>query len=68
VQCCWLIILFAGYGLIAARNATVMVFLFACTLSVSGGGISHPGIGGPFQGLIRVSSVPLRDVITQLGQ
>lgn len=37
VQCCWLIILFAGYGFIAVRNATVMVLLFACTLSVSGG-------------------------------
>jgi hypothetical protein len=31
-----LVDVFAGYGLIAARNATVMALLFACTLSVSG--------------------------------
>ena len=64
----WLIVLFGGYGLIAARNATVMVFLLACTLSVAGAVFLIQELADPFQGLIRVSSVPLRDVITQLGR
>lgn len=64
----WLIVLFGGYGLIAARNPTVLVFLFACTLSVAGAVFLIQELADPFQGLIRVSSVPLRDVIGQLGQ
>src|SRR5262249_33074533 len=32
----WLTILFAGYGLLAPRNTTVMVVLIVCTLSVAG--------------------------------
>ena len=64
----WLIILFAGYGLIAARNATVMMFLLACTLSVAGAVFLIQELATPFEGMVRVSSVPLRDVITQLGR
>ena len=64
----WLIVLFAGYGLIAARNPTVLVFLFACTLSVAGAVFLIQELANPFQGLIRVSSVPLREVNDQLGR
>ncbi len=64
----WLIILFAGYGLIAARNPTVLAFLLACTLSVSGAVFLIEELANPFEGLIRISSAPLREVITQLGQ
>jgi len=62
----WLSILFAGYGLVAARNATVMIFLFACTLSVAGAVFLIQELATPFQGVVRVSSLPLRDVIAQL--
>lgn len=64
----WLIILFAGYGLIAARNPTVLAFLLACTLSVTGAVFLIEELANPFEGLIRVSSAPLREVIGQLGQ
>ena len=68
VVVCWLIVLFGGYGLIAARNATVMVFLFACTLSVAGAVFLIQELADPFEGMVRVSSAPLREVIVQLGR
>jgi hypothetical protein len=63
----WLIILFAGYGLIAARNLTVLVFLLAATLSVSGAVFLIQELANPFGGLIRVSGAPLQEVIAHLG-
>lgn len=64
----WLIVLFSGYGLIAARNATVMVILLTVTLSVSGAVFLVQELANPFGGLIRVSSAPLQEVIAQLGR
>lgn len=63
----WLLILFGGYGLIAARNPTVMLFLFAATLCVSGAVFLIQELATPFDGVMRVSGAPLREVITQLG-
>ena len=63
----WLIILFAGYGLIAARNPTVLAFLFAATLSVSGAVFLIQELAAPFGGVVRVSEAPLREVIAHLG-
>ncbi|MBL8661011.1 MAG: hypothetical protein JNM75_14800 [Rhodospirillales bacterium] len=63
----WLMILFAGYGLIAARNPTVLVILLAATLSVSGAVFLIQELAAPFGGVIRVSSASMRDAIAQLG-
>lgn len=63
----WLMILFAGYGLIAARNPTVLAFLFAATLSVAGAVFLIEELADPFGGMIRVSGAPLREVIAHLG-
>jgi hypothetical protein len=63
----WLIILFAGYGLIAARNPTVLVFLLAATLSVSAAVFLIQELANPFGGVIRVSGAPLREVVVNLG-
>jgi hypothetical protein len=63
-----LMILFAGYGLIAAHNPTMIIFILACTLSVAGAVFLIQELANPFQGLVRVSSVPLRVVIGQLGR
>lgn len=63
----WLIILFGGYGLIAARNPTVLAFLFAATLSVSGAVFLIEELANPFGGMVRVSGAPLREVMAHLG-
>lgn len=68
VMAIWLIVLFGGYGLIAARNPTVLFFLLACTLSVSGAVFLIEELADPFGGVIRVSSLPLREVLDQLDR
>jgi hypothetical protein len=64
----WLIILFAGIGLLAPRNGTVVAVLFVCTLSVSGALFLILELDRPFEGIMRVSSQPLQDVLALLGK
>ncbi len=64
----WLVILFAGYGLLAPRNGTVVAALLVCTLSVSGALLLILELDRPFAGIVRVSSAPLQEAISRLGQ
>ncbi len=64
----WLIILFAGYGLLAPPNATVVAVLLVCTLSVAGAIFLLLELATPFAGIMRISSTPMREVIHLLGQ
>lgn len=64
----WLVILFAGYGLIAPRNGTVIVMLLASTVSVAGAVFLILELADPLDGLVRLSSLPLRQAYSQLGQ
>jgi hypothetical protein len=56
----WLVALFAGYGLLAPRNTTVLVVLVVCALSVSAALFLILELGRPFDGFIRVHSTPLQ--------
>src|SRR5262245_49682328 len=64
----WLVLLFAGYALLAPRNATVIAALFVCALAVSGAVFLILELDRPFEGVMRVSSTPLRDAISQIGK
>jgi hypothetical protein len=64
----WLTILFASFGLFAPRNATVIAVLFLCALSVSGSIFLILEMDRPFDGLIKVSSDPIRYALTELGR
>jgi hypothetical protein len=64
----WLTILFAGYGLLAPRNATVVAVLLVCTLSVAGAVFLILELTTPFAGTMQVSSGPLRDALSLLGK
>jgi len=64
----WLTVLFVSFGLFAPPNATVMVTLFVCALSVSGAMYLILELDQPFEGLMRLSSTPLRSALGQLGQ
>jgi succinate-acetate transporter protein len=57
-----------SFGLFAPRNATVVTALFIAGLSVSGAILLIVDMYMPFGGLIQISSAPLRDTLTQLGQ
>jgi hypothetical protein len=64
----WLMILFAGYALLAPRNLTVIVALLVCTLSVSGAVFLILELDRPYEGIMRLSSAPLREALSQLGR
>ena len=64
----WLTVTFASFGLYAPRNATVLIVLFVAALSVAAAVFLILELDGPFDGIIKVSSQPLRYALTQLGQ
>jgi hypothetical protein len=64
----WLAIIFASFGLSAPWNATVLVTLVVCALSVSGAVFLILQLDRPFEGLIQISSAPLRDALAHLGR
>lgn len=64
----WQAALFAGYGLLAPRNATAIGILIVCMLSVACGLYLILELDRPFDGLIRVSDAPLRSVLAHLGE
>jgi hypothetical protein len=64
----WLTINFMSLGLFAPRNATVIVTLFLCGLAVAGAIFLILEMYMPFEGLIQISSAPLRNALAQLGR
>src|SRR5262249_22448420 len=64
----WLSVVFASFGLFAPANATALITLLLCALSVSGALSLILELDHPFDGLLRISSSPLRNALAQLGQ
>ena len=64
----WLSIIFTSFGLFAPRNITVVVSLLVSALSVSGAIFLILEMYSPYTGFIRVSTAPLREALTHLGQ
>jgi hypothetical protein len=64
----WLAIVFTSFGLFAPPNVTVIATLFLCALSVSGAIFLILAMYTPFQGLMQISSAPLRSALAHLGQ
>lgn len=64
----WLTVIFISFGLVAPRNATVVVALLICALSVSTAIFLILELYSPFEGMIQISSAPLRNALVHLGQ
>jgi hypothetical protein len=64
----WVTVIFISFGLFAPSNATVIVTLFVCALSVSGAIYLILELDQPFEGLMQISNTPLRNVLIHLGQ
>ena len=64
----WAAVTFVGLGLYAPSNGTVVATLTLGALSVSAAIFLIMELAQPFQGFIRVSSVPLRAALAPLGQ
>jgi len=64
----WLVIIFTAFGLFASRNETVVVSLFICSLAASAAIFLILEMDQPLDGMIRISSAPLRAALAHLGQ
>lgn len=66
VVVCWLIFVFAGFGLLAPRNLTVIATLLVCALSVSGAIFMMLEMDTPFRGVVRIPDTPVRAALEQI--
>ena len=64
----WLAIMFAGFGLVTAKNPTVIVTLFLCALSLAGAVLMIEELNRPLEGLMKVSGDPMRYALAHLGE
>jgi hypothetical protein len=64
----WLTMLHMSFGLFAPRNATVVLVLVVCALSVSGAIFLILEMSHPLTGIIKVSSAPLLKALEHLGR
>jgi Protein of unknown function (DUF4239) len=64
----WLMMLHIGFGLLAPRNSTVITALIISALSVSGAMFLILEMYQPLNGMIKVSSAPLRKALEHLGR
>lgn len=60
----WLALIFGSFGLFAPPNALVVGALFLCSLSIAGALFLIVEMASPFDGLIQVSSAPMREVVS----
>jgi hypothetical protein len=63
----WLTMLYLSFGLIAPRNATVLGVLFVGALSLATAFFLVLEMDDPMEGMIQVSSAPMRKAFEQLG-
>jgi hypothetical protein len=63
----WISMIFVSFGLFAPRNATVIAAYFVAALSVSVAVLVILEMYTPYNGLIELSSAPLRAALEQLG-
>jgi hypothetical protein len=64
----WLTVTFTSFGLYAPRNATVVAVLFVAAVSVAAAVFLILELDSPFDGVIKVSSGPMRYALMNLGQ
>jgi hypothetical protein len=63
----WLSVTFASFGLYAPRNLTVLIVLGVSAFSVAAAVFLILELDGPFDGIVRISSGPLRFALARLG-
>jgi hypothetical protein len=64
---CWLTVLFISFGLFAPRNATVLSVLLVCACSMSAAVFLILEMNRPLEGIVKVSSAPLRNALEHLN-
>ena len=64
----WLVLLFVSFGLFAPRNSMALTVLFVGACAISAAIFLVLELNRPLDGLIRVSSAPMRYAMQHLGQ
>ena len=65
---CWVTIIFFCFSILSPRNATVLIILLVCAFSVSSSLYLIQELDRPYQGLVKISSGPLRNALAQVGR
>lgn len=63
----WMMLVFAGLGLIAPRNLLVAVVLLLCALAMAGAVFLLTEFDDPFKGVIKISGQPLLNALHALA-
>ena len=64
----WLVLLFVSFGLFAPRNAMAVTVLLVGACSISAAIFLVLELNQPLDGMIKVSSAPMRNALRHLGQ
>src|SRR6266404_4905141 len=64
----WLVVIFLGFSVLAPPNATVILALMIAALAVAGAIFLILELDQPFGGLIRISSEPMLNALSQLAK
>ena len=64
----WLAVMFISVGLYAPPNLTVIVALMLAAMSVAGAIFLILELDMPFDGILKISSAPMRNALEHLGQ
>jgi hypothetical protein len=64
----WLAIIFLSFGLFAPTNRTVVITMIIVSLSVSSALFLILELDRPFDGVIQISSAPIRNALSNLGR
>jgi len=68
VMVAWLVLIMMSFSMFAPPNATVFITLLICALAVSSAIFLVLELDRPFDGMLRISSEPIRNALTQLGK
>jgi hypothetical protein len=63
----WLTVIFVSFGLFAPPNLTVTVTLFVSAMAVSAAIFIIMEMYSPFSGVLRISSAPIQEALSQMG-
>jgi hypothetical protein len=64
----WLTLIFMSFGLFAPRHGTVVAVFLGSALSMAAAIFLILELNQPLEGIIKVSSAPMRDALAQLGK
>jgi hypothetical protein len=63
----WLVTIFISFGVFAPANSTVMVTLIICAIAVSAAIFIIMEMYSPFNGILKISPVAVRDALRQMA-